>query len=297
MASLQIAIFGRVAAFVVGSIAFAGAVRYVQTVLLHYAAHNTLFASKDANFRYAAAASALLVLPSPVDYHRDHVREHHRTRQVFATRADPDAAFLLSLGFAPGTSLAVLRRLFVRTLFNPCFHMGMAWARIRSAAGQSWLSAVIVSTVLAGLAIVIAFNPVFGFAILFSLFPLVGCAALLQFLSEHLWFSPLIDDESTHDRLVRLSHARFCCDVPASSTLGWAIWWTRLITVHLTMRVMVLNGDLPQHDMHHLHPTAGFQTLGMKRWSLTDAGVATREYWGYGHALKAVMKHIEGAKP
>ncbi len=294
-ASLSIAVFWRVAAFVGGSIAFTGAVRYMQTVLMHYAAHNALFRSKPANLRYSSIVSAVFVLPSPEDYHREHVREHHRTLQVFATREDPDAAFLLGLGFAPGTPLAKQRRLFLRTLFNPFFHLTMIRSRVVSAAGRSGLAAVVVVLVLAGLAGVVVLNPVFGLALLFSLFPLAACAALLQFLSEHLWFAPLLDGERAQDRLVRLSHARFCCDPPASSASGWAVWWLRLFCVHLPMRVMVLNGDLPQHDMHHLHPTKDFQTFGAQRRALNEGGVATREYWGYGSAMKAVMQHIEGA--
>lgn len=294
-ASLPIAMFWCVAAFVVGSIVSTGAVRYMQTVLMHYAAHNALFRTRQANLRYSAIVSALFMLPSPEDYHREHVREHHRTLQVFATREDPDAAFLLGLGFAPGTPLAKQRWLFFKTLFNPFFHWGMIRSRIASAAGRSRSAAAAVVLMLAALGAAVVLNPVFGLAVLFALFPLAACAALLQFLSEHLWFAPLVDGERARERLIRLSHARFCCDPPASSALGWAIWWLRLFCVHLPVRVMVLNGDLPQHDMHHLHPTEDFQTFGAQRRALNDGGVATREYWGYGSAMNAVMQHIEGA--
>ncbi|WP_386822221.1 fatty acid desaturase [Lysobacter brunescens] len=295
-----------------GCIVLAGSIRYHQTVLMHHAAHGMLFKSKPGmdsdhptqagqhgkdprNLRYASIASCMFLLPSPEDYHEEHIAAHHKTLRIFATTADPDAAFLLGLGFIPGTSVAKQRWLLLRTLLSPRLHARMAWQRICSAGRPSMARKIGVMTTLSMLLLLILLEPAFGAMLTFALFPVVHCAALFQFTTEHLWFSPMLPGESANCRAARLSHARFSCDPTPSSRLGWIRWWARLLTLHLTMRVLALNGDLPQHDMHHLRPNADFQKLGALRWELYDNDIETREYWGYGAVLTAVMQHIEEA--
>lgn len=297
-----------------GCVVFAGSVRYHQTVLMHYAAHGLLFAARRRqtslesgqagsgrrdpdNHRYAAIASCLFVLPSPEDYHEEHVEGHHKTQRIFATADDPDAGFLRELGFTPGTPVARQKRLLLKTLLSPRFHALMAFRRIRSAARHGLARRLGVAATLSVLAIIACMNPAFGSLLAFALFPVVHCAALFQFTTEHLWFSPMVRGEPANVRANRLSHARFCCD-PAPSTMpGWVVWWARLLTLHLTIRVLALNGDLPLHQLHHLRPNDDFQRFGALHWELYDNGEHVREYWGYGTALIAVMQHIEEAKP
>ncbi len=295
-----------------GCVVFAGSVRYHQTVLMHHAAHDSLFVARTPknlikpdqteshrrdprNHRYATIASCVFVLPSPEDYHEEHIRSHHKTLRIFATEADPDARFLQALGFVPGTPVARQKWLLLKTLLSPRFHALMTYQRIRSSSRHGFSRKLGVVATLSMLALLTAINPAFGVLLAFSLFPVVHCAALFQFTTEHLWFSPVLSGESVNARARRLSHARFNCDPLPLSKRGWVIWWIRLLTLHLTMRVLALNGDLPQHDLHHLRPNADFQQLGALRWELYDNKIETREYWGYGAVLTAVMQHIEEA--
>jgi Fatty acid desaturase len=297
-----------------GCVVFAGCVRYHQTVLMHYAAHELLFAAQhrqaaiesgqtdrqrrdSPNHRYATIASCVFVLPCPEDYYEEHVQGHHKTLRIFATGDDPDASFLRELGFIPGTPVARQKRLLLKTLLSPRFHALMAFRRIRSAARHTLARKLGVAATLSMLAIVAIMNPALGALLAFALFPVVHCAALFQFTTEHLWFSPVVRGEAANARANRLSHARFCCDPAPSTRLGWVAWWTRLLTLHLTMRVLALNGDLPLHHLHHLRPNADFQRFGALHWELYDNDTHVREYWGYGTALTAVMRHIEEAKP
>jgi hypothetical protein len=61
-------------------------------------------------------------------------------------------------------------------------------------------------------------------------------------------------------RRANVSSARIMLDPPPPLVLvgvarfrAWASWWTRLLLIHLPLRILVLPFDLVHHDMHHSH--------------------------------------------
>src|SRR5690606_17490729 len=77
-------------------------------------------------------------------------------------------------------------------------------------------------------------------------------AALLQFLSEHLWLRVPQAGESRELFIARLTRGRFLGEGFPPGHLGgirrvlaWTRWWARMLLVHLPARVAVLPGDLP----------------------------------------------------
>jgi hypothetical protein len=118
--------------------------------------------------------------------------------------------------------------------------------------------------------------------------------ALLEFLSEHAWFKA--KDDGLGGRAFHVSHSwgRFCGDpVPERGAVNWLRWTARLAFYHLPARVLVVPGDLSQHDFHHRFPSSAHWvraayarqediTAGHPRWP------AYTDVWG----LRVAIGHV-----
>ncbi|WP_254564990.1 hypothetical protein [Oscillatoria sp. HE19RPO] len=77
-----------------------GAARKLQTNISHQSVHFNFSRNKIADRILCEIISTLLLTQDFEAYRRNHIKDHHGKN--FATTEDPDAVFLLELGFSPG---------------------------------------------------------------------------------------------------------------------------------------------------------------------------------------------------
>lgn len=275
-----------------------GRLRWFQTELAHFGVHESMRGHR----MWAVVGTVVPLAQNERDYAADHIQEHHQLK-IFGTADDPDAKVLLRFGFTPGTDEKELMRRLRRTLLSPKFHGWFLKTRMlsnfvssglwRRLAGFMWF------VVLIGLTAVM---PLSAWLVMVVATYTIGyqSSALLQFLSEHLW---LAEPSPGARRAVELSHGRFCGEAPPEqghlSWLRWLGWFGRFITVHVYSRLAVLPGSLPSHDAHHVSQrrinsqwtTANFVRSDMIAEG-ADLGMADRELWGLGAAIRSVLRSL-----
>lgn len=286
--------------------------RVCSTVIAHHCIHNR-FTHRKANDKLIAQFLSTLVCTEDADdYYDDHIRLHHR-RETFATLADPTIQQLLELGFRPAMPVEDLWRRLAVVVVSPRFHLAFLAKRLRQnlfgrAPYRRVMSFVHLGTVLGLVAWRGAWVP-FVLAVLVPLVPLYQVVALLEFLSEHAWFKA--KDPGLGGRVFHVSHSwgRFNGDslpprgLPATaSARAWARWTARLCLYHLPARILVVPGDLSQHDFHHRRPsTPDWVRAAYARQQDIDSGhegwPAYTDIWGVGSAIAHVFAILSEEQP
>lgn len=282
----------------------AGAARKLQVTVLHHCVHANFSGSAKLDRWIVEIFSSILLVLDFESYRHDHVTVHHSKK--LATLEDPDLKFLLALGFLPGVPRAALWRRLAWTLISPRFHGSFLMARLTSnfarAAPHRRLMALGVHT--AVLAIVAATDAwlVWLVAWIFPLTFLYHVAALLQFICEHRWLRVADPGQPAKVVLARLTAGRFMGESPPPPGLAavrgswaWGGWAARMLLIHLPFRLLVMVGDLPQHDWHHRHVHArDWPNAAYARQRDIEAGhpgwpEPYTEVWGLLPAVDAVF--------
>jgi hypothetical protein len=297
----------------VALIVVVGRLRAQQVVFGHHAVHGTI--SKRRPWLNTVVKHFATIVPlaqNPAEYRSDHVKKHHKWR-FFTTVEDPDAAFLLELGFVPGKTRSELYRTLWKTVLSPRFHGLFLRARIHSALiSADSLHRWLVLAWIAILMLIAALIPWWAFliAVLLPLGPLYHVSALLQFLTEHRWLVSADGPRDKHDYATRCV-GRFCL-VPAperslawpTALMRWTFWLVRMVP-EVLVRLGVLVGDLPAHDHHHLvahvgHDPHDWDEALFERQRSIDGGdpssLGCRETYGLAAALDWVFEGLSSSK-
>ena len=261
---------GLVALLPLGMVATTAGMGLLQAVVYHHCAHGTVLATRRANRALGRFLSLLLLIKDFDVYQREHMA-HHNPKKLL--EGDDEFAAYLSrfIGIVPGMSRRESWRRVLWSFVAPAFHarllaarlsacLGAARARDRAARIGFWLGVVAASCWLGALlpALVAWFVPA---AILFQI------ATTLRVLAEHRF---------PEDEVMALRDRRFMARATAgvfpgapvprgaagtiAAAAAWAVWWFKMLTVHLFSRVFVLVGDAPAHDYHHRRP-------GSREWA------------------------------
>ena len=277
-------------------------------VIAHQALHRRFSGNGRTDRFWGETVTVLSVFHTFADFKEEHFDNHHR-REVFATDADPPVQFLLDLGFGPGRSRRQLWRRAWTVFLSPAFYWRGFLGRIRSNLKARsvrlvgfaawiglWLS-VPFWLPNGALALVLAFVlPVILFAQL---------SALLDRLGEHEWLAPRNPEFGHRFYTAANTSARFCgAPVPARSlplgerAAAWIRWTLATLFYHLPSRLLVVVGDLPNHDYHHRYPaTQQWTTAAYARQHDIDTGPegpAYQEVWGMAAAIDRVFRAWEG---
>jgi len=298
--------------------------RKLATTINHYCVHEDFFPVGWKRFaKYHAIVaeinSVICFLQCFSEYRDEHVT-HHQVKNV-ATIYDPDMIFMWSLGFRPGMDKKELWKNFYKVILNPSFHFLFLKIRIKSNFSQgSTYRKIAVALYLVILVLVAVFYSwqVIVFAWGFPLTILYHISALMQFSSEHRWLKDTdqfgkIDNLSQTDKVARsktITVGRFFGErVPDTSNsnilktvLLWVKWVSRMVFIHLTMRLFVLPGDLPQHDWHHrAKKGADWANAAYARQiaigNLSSEEEPFIEVWGIGNAIDAVFDSLSKLPP
>lgn len=201
-----------IAALLLGwALAVNGARRMVSTVA-HQCIHRRFTGDLRVDFAVANCMAIMTLTQSAKDYHEEHFRLHHHA--VFSSSRDPAGVFLLQAGFRPGTSVRSLWLRLAVTLVSPRFHVSFFWVRLRSLVnGLSWpvrlIALCLWAAFFAGAFVLL---PTYAgiLALVIPLTLLYQNSVLLEFISEHAWFTP--PDSSTLPKYIHATHSwgRFC---------------------------------------------------------------------------------------
>jgi hypothetical protein len=308
------------AAFALGWTLVVGSARHIQVNCVHQIVHNRFSGCPNLDYWIGHFAGSLLILQDLDAYRRDHVGVHHQFRYL-GTRVDPDAKFILQLGFHPGMSRDQAWKHFNRLCVSPLrFHGVFLKDRLTSNSCDkqtTWIRRVMFALVQGSILVLVTwtsfarsnFVPVLDWLLAWA-FPLsflYQVSAFAQFCGEHYWKL----NEGPRDIgkfkgrkrtvIAKLTNGRFFGDyLPPKNLSGsvwflaWTWWWLRFALLHLPARFAVMPGPLPCHDWHHRNETD-------ERWpdsayarqadieSRSDWGVPYTETWGLASSLDAVF--------
>ncbi|MFI1919696.1 fatty acid desaturase [Nocardia sp. NPDC020380] len=278
--------------------------RLMVLVIAHQALHRRFSGSKRQDAFWGEVVTVLSVFHTFGDFKEEHFDNHHR-REVFATAADPPVQFLQALGFRPGLSRAALWRRAWLVFLSPMFYWHGFTGRVGSNLhGKPWRMVGFVGWI--GWWLSLPFWLPHGWLVLLLAFvvPVILFAqlsALLDRLGEHTWLAPR--DPQLGHRFYTASNtaARFCGSaVPArgGGPLAWLRWTAVNFGYHLPARLLVVVGDLPNHDYHHRYPsTPEWTTAAYARQHDIDTGPEGppyREVWGMGAAIDLMFRSLAG---
>jgi hypothetical protein len=276
-----------------------GGARKLQTTICHHCTHYKFWGDKRDKW-LAECLSTILLTQDFHAYFEEHVKQHHDIRKFANHQFDPDLQLLYLLGFCPNLiklnidradsideTKPYWRHLWL-TFFSPKLHLIFLEARFKAnflnPSIYRWIMSVAWIAALTSIVILTRSLPQFFWAVLFPLTFLYHIASLLQFLSEHNWWSKNLDPSSK-------SHGRFCGVAPPSesSILAWCRW-TYYMFLNFLVRLTVLNGDLPQHDWHHRSPKTQQEWANSTyaRQREVEVGINYTEFW----SLSDVIEHV-----
>lgn len=241
-----------------------------QVIIFHHCSHGTVFRTRERNRRVGRLISALLLFKRFDDYQREHML-HHSPKKLL-TEEDEFADFVLGMcGLEPGMPKREAWRRIGTNLVSPVFHSRFLLRRVRASLFTGDKAHDLVGRITWGslLLVAAATGTLFelSVALVLPVTILLQAATVLRILCEHRF--PEADLISTRDRAF-VCHATTGVfpgvsppEMSAStvaSVLSWAIWWSKMLTVHLFARIFVLVGDAPCHDFHHRRPAT-------RRWT------------------------------
>jgi hypothetical protein len=281
--------------------------RMLVLVIAHQALHRRFSGNQGVDRFWGEAATVLTFSATFQEFKEKHFDNHHR-REVFATEADPPVQVLIGLGFRPGLSRAALWRRSWFVFFSPAFYArnfadrfvsnisSGSWRRLAFAVWIAWWVSLPFWMPHGLLVLILAFIlPVILFAEL---------SELLDKLGEHEWLAPRIPEYGHRFYTAANTAARFCgSPVPAQSMpfgpqcKAWVRWVTLTTFYHLPARLLVIAGDLPNHDYHHRYPsTSEWTTAAYARQrdiDLGPQGPPYKEVWGMGNAIDRLFRSLE----
>lgn len=271
--------------------------RSLYMVTEHYCIHDEYSDKRWINVLIGEIVSTL-VLAAPVHVFRhDHPRHHATVRRD----KDPDVIFLVQMGYRRGMSKSEFRRYMLWTCVSPIYHLRYLWMRlIWNLTGPRYRIAATVAFIAATVAVMTIYQwwTVWLIAWAFPAIILFQASSVINYQCEHLWDD--ITGLRGKEALARVCVGRFCGDpVPAATTgdfpqwvAQWGRWWLRVLFVHLPYRVLVLQGDLSQHDLHHRRPHSDWANAAYAR---RDDCIAGSPGWplGYIDVWGSVVDHLD----
>lgn len=284
--------------------------RMMVLVIAHQALHRRFSGTAARDGFWGETVTVLSVFHTFREFKEEHFDNHHR-REIFATEADPPVQFLEALGFRPEMSREQLWRRAWIVFFSPAFYGRNAYGRLRSNIVNGRVRKLGVLIWLGGWLSVPFWAPHGGWVLLLAfVIPVIlfsQLSALLDRLGEHEWLAPRVPEYGHRFYTAANTSARFCgAPVPARHTplarqsAQWLRWSIATLCYHVPARLLVIVGDLPNHDYHHRYPsTPEWTTAAYARQrdidSGRDGGPPYQEVWGVGAAIDRLFRSWEGS--
>lgn len=297
---------------VAGIVSTVSGARMMILVIAHQALHRRFSGNGRVDVFCGELVTVLNVYQDFQAFKEEHFDNHHR-RAIFATEIDPPVQVLFGLGFRPGMTRRQLWRRALAVFVSPKFYWQGCIARLRGnlTSGGGWRKAGFAVWVAYWLSV--PFWLPHGYLVLLVAFvlPVIvlnQLSALLDKLGEHAWLTPPDPAHGNKFYTVAATSARFCgSPVPPRSlpwgaaVLAWSRWLVAMVCYHLPARLMVIVGDLPNHDFHHRYPTTSdWMIAAYARQRDIDGGDYGPEYsevWGMWAAVDRMFTTLSEVGP
>lgn len=294
-------------------LAVAGARNMVLTIR-HECVHNCFSKNSKINKIIGEFVTIILLVRPAKAYQYDHVTMHHNT-DILCSKRDPHIVYLDSFGLKLGMSKKALWKQLIITLVSPKFYIKSSYERIlanvlakkkiRRICGIAYIASCVLGVYYLNLPLYKVF-----FALIFPLFVLSTASSLLETINEHPSPSESIASK-INDK--KQQTALKCWSVLSGSPipettnsviknmLNIVIWIINMIG-HLVVRLTIMPGPLPSHEMHHRRP-------GQYDWRIAfyekqkdiDSGhegwPPYREVWGFINSLDIVFDDMSKREP
>ena len=286
------------------------AARTMILVIAHQCIHRRFSGSVKLDWSIGELVTVLNVYQDIGTFTAEHVRSHH-SQASFGRAEDPPVQSLVGLGFRPGMTT---RQLWLRAFLvfaSPSFYFRGFADRLRSnlSAGTVWRRAGFLAWAALWLSLPIWLDRGWDVLLLVFVIPVVmlsQLSALLDRLGEHAWLTPRDPRHGARYYHASATWARFCGSaVPAWSwswraAVQWLGWGGAMLCYHLPVRLLVVVGDLPNHDFHHRYPaTPDWMIAAYARQRDIDCGMRGGppydEIWGLGRAIHRMFEGLSRA--
>lgn len=288
--------------------------RNMVLTIRHECVHNCFSKSSRVNKFIGEFVTTILLVRTAKAYQFDHVSMHHNS-DILCSKTDPHIIYLESFGLKLGMSKHALWKQLIITLLSPKFYIKSTYERIlanvlaknkaRRFFGILYILACIFTVVYFSLPIYKVF-----FSFIFPLFVLSTASSLLETINEHP--SPSEAAASSINDKKQLTALK-CWSVLSGSPfpkstnsiakdiLNVASWFIHMLG-HLVVRLTIMPGPLPSHEMHHRRP-------GQYDWRIAfyekqkdiDSGhpgwPPYREVWGFINSLDMVFDDMSKREP
>lgn len=276
-------------------------------VIAHQCIHKQFSGSAKIDRFCGELVTVLTVFQDAHEFKVEHFDAHHR-ESIFGTLADPPAQVLLRLGFQPGMSRRQLWRRAALVFVSPRFYLQGFGSRLKcNLLSGTWRRAGFVAW--AGFWLSLPFwlqsgGLVLALAFAVPVIPVCQLSALLDKLGEHAWLTAPDPRHGRKHYHVSATWARFCGrSVPPASLPwyeapgAWVRWLLAMTLYHLPSRLLVIVGDLPNHDHHHRHPaTPDWMISAYARQRDIDSGrddaPPYTEVWGMARAIDRMFERM-----
>ena len=284
--------------------------RAFQTTFVHHASHGNLSGRAWLDKVLGEIMSTVTWIVTLREYTEGHLKGHHPRTGLLdgAGPDDPDLWFIVNdMGFKPGGSRRDYWRQLICLLISPGFHGRFFLARTRAnlaraTAGRRLTAAAYVAVLFGLVALTGAWLQLLWVLLIPGIW-LYQVSGVLQVLTEHSWVRDTSGKISKKEVSARLTIGRFVGSrVPDPSQprsqriLGWIRWTLGMIFWHLPVRLFILPGDLPQHDLHHRKQRADWANPAYARRDdamQPSAGwPAYQEVWGLVAALNQTFDQL-----
>lgn len=288
--------------------------RNMVLTIRHECVHNCFSKSPKINKFIGEFVTTILLVRTAKAYQFDHVSMHHNS-DILCSKTDPHIIYLESFGLKLGMSKHALWKQLVITLLSSKFYIKSTYERIlanvlaknkiRRFFGILYILACVFTVCYFRLPLYKVF-----FAFIFPLFVLSTASSLLETINEHP--SPSEAAASAINDKKQLTALK-CWSVLSGSPLprptniftknllNLGVWFINMLG-HLVVRLTIMPGPLPSHEMHHRHP-------GQYDWRIAfyekqkdiDAShpgwPPYREVWGFINSLDMVFDDMSKREP
>ena len=277
--------------------------RLLVLTVAHQCAHHMFARNSKVNEAVHDVISTVVMSQDHKNYRADHLGMHHGIR-TFGSFQDPVLDFIRNSGLTEGLTKRQLWARMWLMFLSPKFHLSYLTKRLKSNFVLARAHRVVLSILWwGGIATLVVLKSSLLVPILIAyVLPitlLYHVSAFLELMCEHVWMRPLASP-TKHAKIAELCWGRFCGDpVPEGNNFRpWARWLLRMSLYHLPSRLLVLAGDAPQHDYHHVNPKSRQWTISAydRRDAIRMGKLEHLEIWGLFAAIDRVFEFMASAK-
>ena len=291
-------------------------IRNLILTIRHECVHNNFVKNNLVNKILGELITIILCTRTSKAYQHDHVSLHHNSDKL-CTSSDPHLIYLEQYGITYGVSKQKLWRRLFTILLTPAFYIESTFNRIKAnILAQNIIRKIGFFIYVILWSLLIFLTPIsfydFVMAYAFPLFVLSEASAFIEVISEH----PVPTNESKiintiQERRLMLAQKSWCIlngsAFPPPSSNMWVniynktIWFIQMIG-HLLVRLTILPGPLPSHELHHRKPGQyDWRIAFYERQKDIDKKCpgypAYTEVWGIRKALDQVFEGMSSRKP